>query len=240
MLSAVAAGATAALTFAAGAGLEPPDIAEGNLSSTLRTRTPGSATGGGETVQVNVSFQLPVTTLTPAMRATLVNRVAAVVEVAEASIHVVSVVAETTAPTERHAKQTTTCCTVVTVDVTDLTAAEAAAASERLSHHLFQGFPAHESLAAVLPNATSAVVTVFEQVPHPAHRHASLLAVAGCVAIVVLVVIVRSLALAHYERAMHTKISENTDVLVESLPQEEGNRRQYQGTLYRYKRLGAS
>jgi hypothetical protein len=200
-----------------------------------------------ETVQLTLRFcSLPVTALTREMRVGLVDRVATMAQVQAAAVHITSAVAETTAETTQRANQSSTgCTTVVCVNVTDLTVSEAATVSHRLSLHNLYGFATHGNGSATpLPNATSAHVSVLTQAPvapgqHP-HRpqpHARALAVMGCISILVLLTIVRSLAVRHYEMAVQTQISANTDVIVERVSPTGSSASYAPAPKHRYERV---
>ena len=169
-----------------------------------------------ETLQLALTFNMPVTTLTPDMRSTVVALVTNMTQVATAAIRVTSAVAETTATAAALGNQSTLGYTVVRVNVADLAESQVGPVANRLSLQNFNDLLAAENVSA-LPSAVDASVTVFAQVrPFKNRREVSLL-VAACIAIVFLVIIVRSLAISHYQKEMRDKIAANTDVIVDSL-----------------------
>jgi hypothetical protein len=204
----------------AGAAQAQPALVEDSGAHAL-TPPPAPAS---ETLQVALRFcALPVTALTQEMRAGIVCRVATVAQVDTPAVRITSAVTETTAAMARGANQSSTLCntTVVRVNITNLTVSEAATVSQRLSLRKFRGgwFPDGNGSVLLLPSVTTVNVSVFTQAPAREQRrhppHARILAVFACTSILVLMAIVRSLALEHYETAVLAQISLNTDVMVE-------------------------
>jgi hypothetical protein len=212
---------------------QPALVADSGTHAAVSPPLPSPPAPASETLQVTLRFcALPVTAFTQEMRAGLVDRVATLAQVDTAVVYITSAaVVETTAAMAQGANQSSTLCstTVVCVNVTNLTVSEAATASQRLSLRNFHEVwvPGGNGSGAVpLPNLTSAYVSVLSQEapmapPAPKqrrhHPHAQALAVFSCFSILVLMTIVRSLAIRHYETAMLAQVSCNTDVIVEGV-----------------------